>query len=244
MPVPTFIAREQIHVADKRCIERLDAYSAPRLVEYLDERSVRDRAQADGGKPERLRHETAAAERGATVRSVSRWRPSTPSASTTSSSSRPRRATAWRLAARERLPDSPPRPAESSAVHQAEDAVLRGQGEPEEQSQLGFTYLRPLQMAYESPEVHAARSAWAWSTPTGRRSCSSTRSPARAGWSRRTTDGEDADGGGGAAVREERVRRVLQGGVRQGMRREDRRAILTEYSGTWALTHYGRGAWA
>src|SRR5437870_12428946 len=37
IPVPTFIERDQIHVADKAVIEHLDAYSAPRLVEYFDE---------------------------------------------------------------------------------------------------------------------------------------------------------------------------------------------------------------
>lgn len=37
IPVPTFIEREQIHIADKALIDHLDAYSAPRLVEYFDE---------------------------------------------------------------------------------------------------------------------------------------------------------------------------------------------------------------
>ncbi len=37
VPVPTFLQREQIHVADRAVIEHLDAYSAPRLVEYTDE---------------------------------------------------------------------------------------------------------------------------------------------------------------------------------------------------------------
>jgi hypothetical protein len=36
IPVPTFIEREQIHVGDKAVVEHLDAYSAPRLVEYYD----------------------------------------------------------------------------------------------------------------------------------------------------------------------------------------------------------------
>src|SRR5438552_6628654 len=33
IPVPTFIERGQIHVADKAVIDRLDAYTSPRLVE-------------------------------------------------------------------------------------------------------------------------------------------------------------------------------------------------------------------
>src|ERR671920_655164 len=37
IPVPTFIRKEQIHVAERALLEHLDAYSAPRLVEYFDE---------------------------------------------------------------------------------------------------------------------------------------------------------------------------------------------------------------
>ena len=37
VPVPTFLEREQIHVGDKALIDHLDAYTAPRLVEYFDE---------------------------------------------------------------------------------------------------------------------------------------------------------------------------------------------------------------
>ena len=36
VPVPTFIEREQINVADNALLEHLDAYTAPRLVEYND----------------------------------------------------------------------------------------------------------------------------------------------------------------------------------------------------------------
>ncbi len=36
IPVPTFIERGQINVADRAVIEHLDAYTAPRLVEYHD----------------------------------------------------------------------------------------------------------------------------------------------------------------------------------------------------------------
>src|SRR5688572_21441151 len=36
IPVPTPIRREQIHIADKALIDHLDAFTAPRLVEYHD----------------------------------------------------------------------------------------------------------------------------------------------------------------------------------------------------------------
>ncbi|AFY48204.1 hypothetical protein Nos7524_2362 [Nostoc sp. PCC 7524] len=37
VPVPTVIKKEQVRVAEPKMIERLDAFSAPRLVEYFDE---------------------------------------------------------------------------------------------------------------------------------------------------------------------------------------------------------------
>ncbi|PPJ63428.1 DUF2330 domain-containing protein [Cuspidothrix issatschenkoi] len=36
IPVPTILKKEQVHVAESKIIERLDAFSAPRLVEYFD----------------------------------------------------------------------------------------------------------------------------------------------------------------------------------------------------------------
>jgi hypothetical protein len=36
IPVPTFIERKQINVADKALLDHLDAYTSPRLVEYFD----------------------------------------------------------------------------------------------------------------------------------------------------------------------------------------------------------------
>ncbi len=41
IPVPTFIKKEQIHIADKALIDHLDAYTAPRLVEYFDDNPCR-----------------------------------------------------------------------------------------------------------------------------------------------------------------------------------------------------------
>jgi hypothetical protein len=37
IPVPTVLTREQIHVGEKALVDHLDAYSAPRLVEYFDQ---------------------------------------------------------------------------------------------------------------------------------------------------------------------------------------------------------------
>ena len=37
VPVPTFLQREQIHVGEQALVDHLDAFTAPRLVEYFDE---------------------------------------------------------------------------------------------------------------------------------------------------------------------------------------------------------------
>ena len=37
VPVPVVLKAEQVHVGDSKIIEHLDAFSAPRLVEYFDE---------------------------------------------------------------------------------------------------------------------------------------------------------------------------------------------------------------
>ena len=43
VPVPTVLEKGQIHVGDKALLDHLDAYSAPRLVEYFDEDPCRAR---------------------------------------------------------------------------------------------------------------------------------------------------------------------------------------------------------
>jgi hypothetical protein len=43
VPVPTFLEQDQIHVGDRVLLDHLDAYSAPRLVEYFDENPCRPR---------------------------------------------------------------------------------------------------------------------------------------------------------------------------------------------------------
>jgi hypothetical protein len=53
IPVPTFVEREQIRVREKALIDHLDAYSAPRMVEYFDENPcwsvTRDSVGVTGG---------------------------------------------------------------------------------------------------------------------------------------------------------------------------------------------------
>src|SRR5437867_12723933 len=46
IPVPTFISKEQIRIGDTALIEHLDAYSAPRLLEYHDGAPCRPQSMA------------------------------------------------------------------------------------------------------------------------------------------------------------------------------------------------------
>lgn len=45
IPVPTVITREQVHVSDPALLEHLDAYTAPRLVEYYDDDPCAERME-------------------------------------------------------------------------------------------------------------------------------------------------------------------------------------------------------
>jgi hypothetical protein len=48
IPVPTVLERGQIHIGDKALLDHIDAYSAPRLVEYFDENPCLQNQTRDG----------------------------------------------------------------------------------------------------------------------------------------------------------------------------------------------------
>ncbi len=52
IPVPTFLEKDQIHVGNQATVDHLDAYSAPRLVEYWDEDPCRAGDDDAGGEAE------------------------------------------------------------------------------------------------------------------------------------------------------------------------------------------------
>jgi hypothetical protein len=61
VPVPVVLERGQIHIGDREIFKHLDAYSAPRLVEYYDEnpcqRAAYDRAAPMAAAPQTMRKE-------------------------------------------------------------------------------------------------------------------------------------------------------------------------------------------
>src|SRR6185295_12423240 len=51
VPVPVVLEKEQIHVGERKFVERLDAFSAPRLVEYFDPDPCAREVDYAGGPP-------------------------------------------------------------------------------------------------------------------------------------------------------------------------------------------------
>jgi len=156
IPVPTVLQQEQIHVGDKALIDHLDAYTAPRLVEYFDEnpcaRMEMDRQSAlkRGGQPmpvasmaERRRDSAL----GVTVEAtyvVGEYDIQILSATQSGG------LVTWLKAQGYRLPPGAVEVLGSYIRQNLKFFVAKVN--VTEQARLGFTYLRPLQVAYESPK--------------------------------------------------------------------------------------------
>jgi hypothetical protein len=150
VPVPTFIEREQIHVGDKAIIDHLDAYTAPRLVEYFDEDPCTPRY------PE-VAFATKSMNAGrASTRSEAEALGVTIEASYTVgeydililSAKESGGLETWLRQNGYRIPDGAADVLGSYIKQEMRFFVAKVN--LEEQAKIGFTYLRPLQVAYES----------------------------------------------------------------------------------------------
>jgi hypothetical protein len=153
IPVPTVPKREQIHVGDKALIDHLDAYSAPRLVEYFDADPCRPpalsesvammRAAPAAGAQDAQRRRTL----GVTIEAqytVGEYDILILSAEQSSGLETWLRENGYRIPAGAS-------PVLASYLKQNMRFFV-ARVNLEEQSKLGFSYLRPLQIAYESPK--------------------------------------------------------------------------------------------
>ena len=154
IPVPTVLQREQIHVAEKALIDHLDAYSSPRLVEYFDENpcqqvlydKVMPAPQAAGG----ARNEASARRDkslGVTIEAtytVGEYDILILSAKQSHGLA------TWLTENGYRIPPGAARVLETYLKQGMKFFVAKVN--LKEQTKLGFTYLRPLQVAYESPK--------------------------------------------------------------------------------------------
>ena len=152
IPVPTLIERGQINVGDKKIIDHLDAYTSPRLVEYYDgspcqlhafDRMMRSNSAALSGIPAQARAEAL----GVTVQAqytVGEYD------IVILSAKEDQGLETWLKENGYRLPKGASEVLGSYIKQKMHFFVARVN--LQEQSKLGFSYLRPIQVAYESPK--------------------------------------------------------------------------------------------
>ena len=153
IPVPTFIEREQIHVASGGLIDHLDAYSAPRLVEYHDDNPcsppvMYEMAAAAGAPAPQSRSKTASDKNlGVTVEAqytVGEYDIVILSAEQSSGLE------TWLNENGYKIPSGANEVLGSYIKQKVRFFVAKVN--LEEKAKLGFNFLRPLQVAFESPK--------------------------------------------------------------------------------------------
>lgn len=149
IPVPTVLEREQVNVADTALIDHLDAYTAPRLVEYFDRDPCEPRiaeAMALGAVQMRL-SPSADLRSGVTIEAsytVGEYDILILSAQESTGLK------TWLVDNGYRLPDGA-EPVLDSYLDMGMKFFV-AKVNVAEQGRLGFTYLRPLQIAFDSPD--------------------------------------------------------------------------------------------
>ncbi len=155
VPVPTVLKREQIEVSDKAVIDHLDAYSAPRLVEYFDEDPCAPRMElramaGAAGPPQALPAPASAARAkalGVTIEAqytVGEYDILILSALESSGLE------TWLRENGYKMPQGASAVLGSYIKQNLKFFVARVN--LKEQAKSGFTFLRPLRVAYESPK--------------------------------------------------------------------------------------------
>jgi hypothetical protein len=152
VPVPTVLERGQIHVGDRAALQHLDAYSAPRLVEYFDRNPcelMQFKSEARGAAAPALNaaDRVRADSLGVTIEArytVGEYDILILSAQDSGGLETWLRDNGYRI------------PAGASAVLggylKQNMRFFVARVNLGEQARLGFTYLRPLQVAYDSPK--------------------------------------------------------------------------------------------
>jgi len=154
VPVPTVLEKGQIHVGDPALIQRIDAYSAPRLVEYFDEDPCQLAVREMAAKSSMFRGGVAqsmdeARADGLGVRIEARYTVGEYDILILSAKQSGGLAT-WLVENGYRLPNGAERILASYLRQDMKFFVARVN--LEEQQKLGFGMLRPIQIAFESPK--------------------------------------------------------------------------------------------
>ena len=154
IPVPTVLEREQIHIGDMRVIDHLDAYSAPRLVEYFDDNPcnviLRESFDALGALPSSMPDEQESARNRALGVSIEASYTVGEYDILILSARQSDGLETWLTENGYRIPSGASAVLGSYIKQDMKFFVARVN--LDEQSALGFTYLRPLQIAFESPK--------------------------------------------------------------------------------------------
>lgn len=154
IPVPTVLQREQIHVAEPALLDHLDAYSAPRLVEYFDENPCQMMERRMAAPQSAAGGVVGGNEAGARDRSLG---VKVEAAYTVGeydivilSATQSDGLETWLRENGYRIPAGASRVLGTYIKQDMKFFVAKVN--LKEQSKLGFSYLRPIQVAYESPK--------------------------------------------------------------------------------------------
>ena len=149
VPVPTFLEKDQIHIGDTAPVQHLDAYSAPRLVEYFDRDPCAEEVYrrlysmaAPAAKAEQRRDSFGVSVEASYT--VGEYDISILSAAESGGLER------WLTTNGYKTPPGAARVLESYIKQKMRFFVAKVN--LAEQAKLGFTTLRPIQVAYESPK--------------------------------------------------------------------------------------------
>src|SRR6266478_4925686 len=156
VPVPTLLEKGQIHVGDRAVLDHLDAYSAPRLVEYFDPDPCRQFAMEEGLRKMAAPQASGMMDRAASERARSlgvtieaRYTVGEYDILILSAKQSGGLGT-WLTENGYTVPRGARRVLASYMRQGMKFFVAKVN--LNEQRRLGFSYLRPLQMAYESPK--------------------------------------------------------------------------------------------
>jgi len=154
VPVPTVLEKGQIHVGDKTIVDHLDAYSAPRLVEYFDPdpcaiEAMKDEAKSLRSMAPMAQGTTAGETRSLGVRIEASYTVGEYDILILSARESGGLET-WLVRNGYTVPPGARRVLGSYLRQGMKFFVAKVN--LRQQKRLGFSYLRPLQMAYESPK--------------------------------------------------------------------------------------------
>jgi len=153
VPVPTFLTREQIHVGERSLLDHLDAYSAPRLVEYFDPdpcmRLLLERKAMSSMADAVPASTPSAREKSLGVTVEARYTVGEYDILILSAQESAGLET-WLKENQYRIPEGASRVLGGYIKQRMRFFVAKVN--LSEQARLGFAYLRPIQVAYESPK--------------------------------------------------------------------------------------------